>query len=46
MLTTLLATISLFLVVVIVQMAIVLKDCNDELEYLYEVIREENRYAS
>jgi len=46
MLTTLLATISLFLVVVIVQMAIVLKDRNDELEYLYEVIRQENRYAS
>jgi len=46
MLTTLLATISLFLVVVIVQMAIVIKDRNDELEYLYEVIRQENRYAS
>ena len=46
MILTLLATFSLLLVVVIVQMAIVLKDRNDELEYLYEVIREENRYAS
>ena len=46
MILTLLATFSLLLVVVIVQMAIVLKDRNDELEYLYEVIRQENRYAS
>ena len=46
MLTAIFASISLLLVVVIVQMAIVLKDRNDELEYLYEIIREENRYAS
>ena len=46
MILTLLATFSLLLVVVIVQMAIVLKDRNDELEYPYEVIRQENRYAS
>ena len=46
MLTLILATVSFFLVIVIVQMAIVLKDRNDELEYLYEVIRQENRYAS
>ena len=46
MLTGIFASISLLLVVVIVQMAIVLKDRNDELEYLYEIIRQENRYAS
>ena len=46
MLTAIFASISLLLVVVIVQMAIVLKDRNDELEYLYEIIRQENRYAS
>ena len=46
MLTAIFASISLLLVAVIVQMAIVLKDRNDELEYLYEVIRQENRYAS
>ena len=46
MITAIFASISLLLVVVIVQMAIVLKDRNDELEYLYEVIRQENRYAS
>ena len=46
MLTAIFASISLLLVAVIVQMAIVLKDRNDKLEYLYEVIRQENRYAS
>ena len=41
MLTLILAAVSFFLFIVIVQMAIVLKDRNNELEYLYEVIREE-----
>ena len=46
MLTLIFAAVSFFLIIAIVQMAIVLKDRNDELEYLYEVIRQENRYAS
>lgn len=44
MLMTIVATIGIFLVVVIIQMAIKIKDQSDELEYLYQVIgREVNK---